>query len=759
MLSQISAQNAPTRPVMCGDNVVGGSEQCDDGNVASGDGCGPTCQFEEGYMCTHHWRNALNRNSPGSYIEFIPTNKTYAVSETAETCIGVDICRIGTLWRPANVMSLFQAGVALPPEGFYCSDFCRSFPAAEGYAFNDKCEMTDIDECAQGLAQCDYNSYCENEVKLANTASRGYSCRCEASFFAAAVNGMDCTPSGVEISVVVAGAKNFDPSQNPPADSAKMQALRSDFIDAILTAGYTTAASSRAILLEAVVDHPPTFIAASSDPVYAGRALWQLSVRIASVHANYAMLSDGSLFRNADIMQAIFNDNTTVDSFNHELVVGSRCSADYNRPCSTNLDCLGLEECVTRVPDIVWGAVEGGSASSPIGVQSSGFSLISVVYDSAESAWKARVRYDHTIPGVINVLYLPHITKPVSAIERATFRPDEFPCLPAGEGEFQKRRQDSLCCLSVFKDDYTTVAGFDEYISDPLDKLGKTINDQGACVGDAGPPSNKTRVLLDTTVDFVEGPLNRMPRSHASRDPTQTRGYRDILLYLAAEDMRRVGGIESNLRGGYSLRFFIGMAHIKPLDSTRLHTSFSHVEVTADVTQAYVFTSSSKTDYTFIRDISVSLVQITNKTGGTPLKFARVQLTVPPDVNANEAIGIIPANSARVSAGYSLDSSRPVFYPCVVSLCVYLFTPPYSCTQIHSPCLLASDTTTNAHTGLLLGSVARRNRPASEKTVLVCAERHAVRGYRAEASGRRGADSLHIPAYAGRVGRHRPRGQ
>jgi len=400
------------------------------------------------------------------------------------------------------------------------------------------------------------------------------------------------------------------------------------------------------------------------------------------VHANYAALSDGALFRNPDIMQGIFDDNTTVDSFNHKLVVGARCSADYNRPCSTNMDCLNLEECLTRVPD-VGGAVDGGAASSPVGVQSLGFSLISIMYDSAESAWKARVRYDHTIPGVIHVLYLPHITTRVSAIERATFRPDEFPCPPVGEGEFQKRRQDSVCCLSVFEQDYTTVDNFDENVSDPLNKLLQTINAQSACVGDACPPTNMTKVMLDTSLDFVEEGFSRMPRSHASRDPTQTRGYRDILLYLAEEDMRAVGGIESNLKGGYSLRFFVGMAHIKPIESNHLHASFSQAEVTADVTQAYVFTSSSLTDYTFIRDISVSLVQITDKTGGTPLKFARVQLTVPPNVNTDEATGIIPADSARVSAGYSLDSSRPVFYPCVVSLYVHLFmipclTPPPS---------------------------------------------------------------------------------
>jgi cysteine-rich repeat protein len=31
---------------ICGDNIIAGSEQCDDGNLVSGDGCSSTCQTE-----------------------------------------------------------------------------------------------------------------------------------------------------------------------------------------------------------------------------------------------------------------------------------------------------------------------------------------------------------------------------------------------------------------------------------------------------------------------------------------------------------------------------------------------------------------------------------------------------------------------------------------------------------------------------------------------------------------------------------------
>ena len=35
----------------CGDDVIGGAEECDDGNTVSCDGCSADCQDEIGYVC------------------------------------------------------------------------------------------------------------------------------------------------------------------------------------------------------------------------------------------------------------------------------------------------------------------------------------------------------------------------------------------------------------------------------------------------------------------------------------------------------------------------------------------------------------------------------------------------------------------------------------------------------------------------------------------------------------------------------------
>ncbi len=49
----ISVTVVDTTPIIaCGDGTTNGTEACDDGNTASGDGCSATCQVEASYMCS-----------------------------------------------------------------------------------------------------------------------------------------------------------------------------------------------------------------------------------------------------------------------------------------------------------------------------------------------------------------------------------------------------------------------------------------------------------------------------------------------------------------------------------------------------------------------------------------------------------------------------------------------------------------------------------------------------------------------------------
>ena len=48
----IAGKKVPCGATVCGNGIVEGGEDCDDGNTSSGDGCSLTCTIESGYFCS-----------------------------------------------------------------------------------------------------------------------------------------------------------------------------------------------------------------------------------------------------------------------------------------------------------------------------------------------------------------------------------------------------------------------------------------------------------------------------------------------------------------------------------------------------------------------------------------------------------------------------------------------------------------------------------------------------------------------------------
>ena len=229
-----------------------------------------------------------------------------------------------------------------------------------------------------------------------------------------------------------------------------------------------------------------------------------------------------------------------------------------------------------------------------------------------------------------------------------------------------------MCCLDRFYDHYTTLKEFGDYISDASLPLQSAITNQGACTRLDSPPSNFTTRLMDTSLNFVNGSFARMVRSYSRIDPTITRGYQDILLYLALEDVQNLAAVRTKLVSptglGDRLRFFVGMAHIKTLRSDRLAVSSSQVEINADITTSYVYTTKTSTDSTFIRDVSVQLREVRRVgtlTNSSTAKFATITLVVPETVTADDITrSIIPPLSLQVGVGFTQSLMTYQEYPC-----------------------------------------------------------------------------------------------
>jgi len=148
-------------------------------------------------------------------------------------------------------------------------------------------------------------------------------------------------------------------------------------------------------------------------------------------------------------------------------------------------------------------------------------------------------------------------------------------------------------------------------------------------------------------------------------DTRQTRGFQDVLLSLALEDIEGLSAVKTPLPMGYRLRFFVGMAHIQPLKSNRIAVSFSQVEIKADITNAYVSSTHASTDFTFIRDVSVQLREVKHDGSSSTTKFATITVIVPESLTSTDAINIIPPTSLMVGVGFTKELALATrVYPC-----------------------------------------------------------------------------------------------
>ena len=538
------------RPVQCGDQVLGAGEQCDDGNGDDGDGCSSMCTLEDGFMCMGFGR--VDEAVLGVRLEQ-DEQGVYGLTGDVERCLGTDLCSVTGLWQPELWGG--YAGGPMPPRAYYCGGFCSGFGLFAGLQHSGTCQLVDTDECVRGEAACDFNAVCENTAVGAGDNGLGYRCRCDSNYFPLQELGQQCAVNGVELVLRVIGSAAFDGQLVPPADTAALLTMQVRLVDHLIDKGVVQSTSARAALLEGLEGHEPELITVLADPAtgFSGHALWAVKVRLAFEHAQAAVLMD-LLSPTVDIGAGL--DTAVFAGLDLRARVRGVCSTDTSRECAGAGDCLDGGTCRTGVPDIRATVLDAGGSTSPVTVRSGGLQVLSAEYDSAKTAWVARVRYAKTdLASAMSVLYLPHITTPVGAVEQATFRTNEFPCQAPGTGAFEQDRTASVCCLAHFAQRYTPTQAFADYYA-----ARSELHCSGADLATA--PANTTRALLAGAGDFVAGPFARTSRSSAVLDGVQSvSGYQDVLLELAEEDMRAMGGIVDTLPGGFRLRFFIGMAH------------------------------------------------------------------------------------------------------------------------------------------------------------------------------------------------------
>ena len=279
----------------------------------------------------------------------------------------------------------------------------------------------------------------------------------------------------------------------------------------------------------------------------------------------------------------------------------------------------------------------------------------------------------------IDIVYVSRMKTPPTAVQLDTFNPDTFPCLALSPGEHQQQREDTVCCLDRFNELYTTVSSFDTYIRGANTPVRAEIQRQASCRLVDAPPSNTSTALLREAPDFVVGTFSGMPRSYSSFDPTPTRGYKDINLFLALEDIEMLSAVSTPLSDGKRLRFFVGMAHIRTTDSKRIVATTSQVDVVTVVAEAFVMTTPIKStdspgggggggggsEEDLLTSIGVSLTEVHHQTSNATTKFATITILVASWATAKDVYSVIPASSLSVGVGYSKVTSKQLSVPCI----------------------------------------------------------------------------------------------
>jgi len=473
-----------------------------------------------------------------------------------------------------------------------------------------------IDECTDGTSNCDANVFCIEPLDKI-----GYSCECDPNYFVGRPHGELFYESGVEIIIKVTGKINGD-----NMDRNTMVILRRSIMTVLIEDDYIRTGPGYqhvdiALLEEGVKDYVINEDSLQQEsPEFSGRKIWSILIRVATMYLDMSLISNANIFNQYNTFKTrLTNLNPAKSDADYLVHQMKRCSNDNSRSCTNNESCLNEGICVDK-PDVSIEVLTSGGSPSPLAVSTSSSST----YDAAEEMLYIRMRYSTRDNDVTNIVYIPSVVPPISPLEAATFNSEEFPCLPLGTGSIVKDQENTVCCLKRFEDRYTTVLDFGTFVDGST--FTQDIALQGACLSLSTPPSQDSINIFSSSVDYISGTFKNMPRSKAEINPTNTNGYKDVILFLAVEDIQTKGAIVTQIPMRKKLNFFVGMLQVKGMKSNRISAAHSQSIINVDITENYFSPTSSPTTSagSFVQDVAVVLREIKDCCSENITKFATI---------------------------------------------------------------------------------------------------------------------------------------
>jgi hypothetical protein len=185
---------------------------------------------------------------------------------------------------------------------------------------------------------------------------------------------------------------------------------------------------------------------------------------------------------------------------------------------------------------------------------------------------------------------MPKISTPsnsYTSTERNTFFASMHPCV----------KSDSICCVLNYRDRYT-VGPFATNITNTVDGGG------GIC--DASIQARDTIGLFDTKGNAAL--IDNFCQS-VSGCSIQRISSTEIDIVLSAISIHDKFAMRSNIAGGYTLEFFVGMTYATLLPTNAISTSVSQTRIVLTITNSLMFSIATQQDYTFVKYITLSLQQ------------------------------------------------------------------------------------------------------------------------------------------------------
>lgn len=249
-------------------------------------------------------------------------------------------------------------------------------------------------------------------------------------------------------------------------------------------------------------------------------------------------------------------------------------------------------------------------------------------------------RYTDGIPNVITSMYVskPGTTGPPYTVEAInSYYISQHPCLVS----------QTVCCMKDYSRIYA-IGDFANNISSSVGTCDASV--QAADTLTLGLDSLKSQYVVDHVLDAY-------PDSYLERISAT-----EVVLHIAQTDLS-TGGLAKreplpNGQQGYMLTFFVGMTYFTLLPTNALGVSASQVQIQLTVTNSLTFSFASSQDYTYLKYITLSLIQTkwVDDLVEKHLQLVKVGFVLPAGMRQNMVSGLVPLNSIRFAVAKSLPS-------------------------------------------------------------------------------------------------------